>query len=232
VLAEPDVHQPVAFTFDAKGRLWLAEAFTYPKRADGDWHAGADDVVVFEDRDGDGAYETRTVFLDHLNLVSGLEVGFGGVWIGAAPYLLFVPDADGDLVPDAAPEVVLDGFGYQDTHETLNAFTWGPDGWLYGCHGVFTHSRVGKPGTPPPAASPAAPAQPAGKPPEEKAREDREQEAERQAQCANARSIVERLETRPASRYRREDGSYQRYSDEERERMIREARDFEARHCR
>ncbi|MFO1009739.1 MAG: PVC-type heme-binding CxxCH protein [Planctomycetota bacterium] len=148
VLAEPDVHQPVAFTFDAKGRLWLAEAFTYPKRADGDWHAGADDVVVFEDRDGDGAYETRTVFLDHLNLVSGLEVGFGGVWIGAAPYLLFVPDADGDLVPDAAPEVVLDGFGYQDTHETLNAFTWGPDGWLYGCHGVFTHSRVGKPGTP------------------------------------------------------------------------------------
>ena len=44
-------------------------------------------------------------------------------------------------------EVLLDGWGYQDTHETLNSFTWGPDGWLYGCHGVFTHSRVGKPGT-------------------------------------------------------------------------------------
>ena len=43
--------------------------------------------------------------------------------------------------------VVLDGWGYQDTHETLNAFIWGPDGWLYGCHGVFTHSKVGKPGT-------------------------------------------------------------------------------------
>ena len=25
---------------------------------------------------------------------------------------------------------------------------WGPDGWLYGTHGVFTHSLVGKPGTP------------------------------------------------------------------------------------
>lgn len=95
--------------------------------------------------------------------------------------------------------------------------------------------RVGKPGTPPPAAgaaSPAAPAQPAGKPPAERAREDREREAELQTQCANARSIVERLEARPAARYRREDGSYQRYSGEERERMIREARDFEARHCR
>ena len=46
------------------------------------------------------------------------------------------------------PQVLLDGWGQHDTHETLNSFTWGPDGWLYGCHGVFTHSRVGKPGTP------------------------------------------------------------------------------------
>jgi putative heme-binding domain-containing protein len=43
--------------------------------------------------------------------------------------------------------VLLDGWGQHDTHETLNSFVWGPDGWLYGCHGVFTHSRVGKPGT-------------------------------------------------------------------------------------
>ena len=43
---------------------------------------------------------------------------------------------------------MLDGWGQHDTHETLNSFIWGPDGWLYGCHGVFTHSRVGKPGTP------------------------------------------------------------------------------------
>ncbi|HEV3485613.1 MAG TPA: PVC-type heme-binding CxxCH protein, partial [Vicinamibacterales bacterium] len=41
-----------------------------------------------------------------------------------------------------------DGWGYQDTHEMLNTFTWGPDGWLYGTHGVFTHSNVGKPGAP------------------------------------------------------------------------------------
>ena len=37
--------------------------------------------------------------------------------------------------------MLLDGWGYQDTHETLNSFIWGPDGWLYGCHGVFTHSQ-------------------------------------------------------------------------------------------
>jgi putative membrane-bound dehydrogenase-like protein len=146
VAAEPDIHQPVAFTIDAKGRLWIAEAFAYPvRRPEGE---APDDILVLEDLDHDGRFEKRTVFAERLDLVSGLEVGFGGVWVGAAPYLLFIPDANDDLVPDGAPQVVLDGWGYQDTHETLNSFTWGPDGWLYGCHGVFTHSRVGAPGTP------------------------------------------------------------------------------------
>ncbi len=143
---EPQIHQPIAMAWDDRGRLWIAEAYTYPQRApEGE---GKDRIVILEDRDEDGRWETRTVFAEKLNLVSGLEVGFGGVWIGAAPYLLFIPDRDGDDVPDGPPEVLLDGFGYQDTHETLNAFIWGPDGWLYGCHGVFTHSLVGKPGTP------------------------------------------------------------------------------------
>ena len=145
VAAEPDVHQPVAFTIDERGRLWVAEAYSYPeKRPEGE---GRDRILILADEDGDGSFESRRVFLEGLNLVSGLEVGFGGVWIGQAPELLFVPDRDRDDLPDGAPQVLLDGWGLEDTHETLNAFTWGPDGWLYGCHGVFTHSRVGAPGT-------------------------------------------------------------------------------------
>ncbi|HJM39495.1 MAG TPA: PVC-type heme-binding CxxCH protein [Planctomycetota bacterium] len=146
IAAEPDLHQPIAFTTDADGRLWVVEAYSYPqRRAEGE---GLDKIIVFEDSNSDGEYETRHVFAEGLNLVSGLEVGFGGVWVGAAPYLMFIPDQDGDLIADGPPEVLLDGWGYEDTHETLNSFIWGPDGWLYGCQGVFTHSRVGKPGTP------------------------------------------------------------------------------------
>ena len=152
VAGEPDVHQPVAFTIDERGRLWIAEAHTYPRRApDGQ---GKDRIIILADEDADGKFETRKVFTEGLNLVSGLEVGFGGVWVGAAPYLMFIPDRNGDDKPDGKPEILLDGFGYQDTHETLNSFIWGPDGWLYGCHGVFTHSRVGKPGTPDPDRTP------------------------------------------------------------------------------
>jgi putative membrane-bound dehydrogenase-like protein len=147
VAAEPDLHQPIAFAIDPRGRLWVVEGHSYPaKRPEGE---GLDRIVIFADHDGDGTFETRTVFREGLNLVSGIELGFGGVFVGAAPHLLFIPDFDGDDVPDGEPEILLDGWGFQDTHETLNSFTWGPDGWLYGCHGVFTHSRVGKPGAPP-----------------------------------------------------------------------------------
>ncbi len=143
---EPDVRQPIAMCLDDRGRVWVAEAYSYPvRRPDKE---ARDRILIFEDTDGDGKFDKRTVFMEGLNLVSGLEVGFGGVWIGAAPYLLFVPVKDGEDKPAGPPKVLLDGWGYEDTHETLNTFTWGPDGWLYGCHGVFTHSRVGKPGTP------------------------------------------------------------------------------------
>jgi putative membrane-bound dehydrogenase-like protein len=144
--AEPDVRQPIAMAFDDRGRLWVAEAYSYPARLPDD--QARDRILIFEDTDGDDTLDRRTVFLDRLNLVSGLAVGFGGVWVGAAPHLLFIPDRDGDDVPDSEPEILLDGWGFEDTHETLNSFCWSPDGWLYGCHGVFTHSAVGPPGTP------------------------------------------------------------------------------------
>src|SRR5262245_35538486 len=143
---EPDVRQPIAMTIDDRGRLWVAEAYSYPlKQPKG---KARDRILIFEDTDGDGKFDKCTVFCEGLNLVSGLEVGFGGVWVGQAPELLFIPVKDGEDRPAGPPQVVLDGWGYQDTHETLNSFIWGPDGWLYGCHGVFTHSLVGKPGTP------------------------------------------------------------------------------------
>lgn len=161
--AEPDLVQPIAFTWDARGRLWVVEGMTYPTRAtkppaprpddDGDLSkpnaqqlkdifSGQDRILIFEDSDGDGSFETRKVFLEKLNLVSGIEIGYGGVYLGAAPYLLYIPlDASNDK-PAGDPVILADGWGYQDTHETLNSFIWGPDGWLYGCHGVFTHSEV------------------------------------------------------------------------------------------
>ena len=142
--SEPDVVRPISFTLDARGRLWVVEAHTYPTPAQEG--QGRDRILIFEDTNGDGKLDKRKVFTEGLNLVSGIEVGMGGVWVGAAPYLLYIPiDAEKDK-PAGPPQKLLDGWGLDDTHEVLNNLRWGPDGWLYGVQGVFTHSNVGKPG--------------------------------------------------------------------------------------
>ncbi|RUL86762.1 PVC-type heme-binding CxxCH protein [Tautonia sociabilis] len=139
VAAEPDLVNPVAMTFDEKGRIWVTESLEYPRRSPG---PGQDRVKVLEDTDGDGRADQFTVFADGLNIPSGVAVGHGGVWVANSPDILFYPNADGDLSPDGPPEVVVTGFGRADTHELPNSLTWGPDGWLYGWNGVFNPSRV------------------------------------------------------------------------------------------
>ena len=142
--AEPDVIRPISFTIDARGRLWVVEAHTYPIRAaEGQ---GKDRVLIMEDTNGDGTLDKRTVFMEGLNLVTGIELGMGGVWLSAAPNLLFIPVDQKTDKPTGPPQTVLDGWGYEDTHEMFNNLKWGPDGWLYGTHGVFTQSNVGVPG--------------------------------------------------------------------------------------
>ncbi|MBQ12744.1 MAG: hypothetical protein CMJ45_14485 [Planctomyces sp.] len=143
--AEPDIAEPIAFCFDDRGRLWIAENFNYRTRRQ---HTGdkVSRIQILEDTDSDGVFDRKKTFTDKLTFTSGLACGFGGVFVGSPPNLAFIPDANGDDKPDGPPQVLLDGWGINDRHETLNSFIWGPDGWLYGCHGVFTHSRVGKPG--------------------------------------------------------------------------------------
>lgn len=142
--AEPDVAQPIAINYDDRGRLWVAESFSYIE-----WKRnGKDRILIFEDSDKDGVFDKRTVFWDRGNHLSGFQIGYGGVWICDAPQLLFIPDADRDDVPDGEPEVILDGWSTKAEHNFFNGLTWGPDGWLYGRHGIKQPSLVGKPGTP------------------------------------------------------------------------------------
>ncbi len=67
--AEPDVKQPIAMALDDRGRVWIAEAYEYPRRAEG--NKGRDRILIFEDTNGDGTLDSRKVFAEGLNLISG-----------------------------------------------------------------------------------------------------------------------------------------------------------------
>ena len=138
VASEPDIVNPVAMTFDERGRIWITESLEYPRKQAG---PGRDRVKVLEDTDGDGKADKFTVFADGLNIPFGIAVGHGGVWVPTRP------TSSSCRTPTATArrtgrEVVVTGFGRADTHELPNSLTWGPDGWLYGLNGVFNPSRI------------------------------------------------------------------------------------------
>ncbi len=147
--ADPDLLQPISMTFDAKGRMWVCENYTYSERSLNFDTRLKDRILIFEDTDNDGRFDKKKVFWDQGRKLTSVEIGFGGVWAMCAPQLLFIPDADHDDVPDGEPEVILDGWNEgRVRHNIANGLKWGPDGWLYGRHGIMGDSLVGPPGMP------------------------------------------------------------------------------------
>ncbi|HEY9486680.1 MAG TPA: PVC-type heme-binding CxxCH protein, partial [Chryseosolibacter sp.] len=144
--SEPMMTQPMAFCWDDRGRMWIAENKDYESRGHGFSNAGDSRILILEDTDRDGVADKRTVFMEGLAFPAAIAVGFDGVFVGAPPNLLFIPDRNKDDVADEDDiEVLLTGWGIQDRHETLNSLHWGPDGWLYGLQGFATPSKVRKP---------------------------------------------------------------------------------------
>ncbi len=144
--SEPEITQPMAFCWDDRGRLWVAENRDYETRRTGFSADGESRILILEDEDGDGVMDSKKVFLEGIPFPAAMAWGFDGLWLGAPPNLLFVPDRDGDDKADMDDiEVRLSGWGIRDRHEVLNSLSWGPDGWLYGCQGYATPSMVGKP---------------------------------------------------------------------------------------
>ncbi|HET7696127.1 MAG TPA: PVC-type heme-binding CxxCH protein [Vicinamibacterales bacterium] len=144
--AEPMLTQPMAFCWDDRGRLWIAENRDYETRAQGFSNAGDSRILILEDTDRDGVADSRKVFLEGIPFPAAIAVGFDGLFLGAPPNLLFVPDRDDDDRADMADiEVRLTGWGILDRHETINSLQWGPDGWLYGLQGFATPSKIRKP---------------------------------------------------------------------------------------
>lgn len=163
LLAEPTVRQPLFATFDVDGRLWVVQYLQYPEPAgikqlsrDNFWRIvydrmpkppgqdvpGADRITLFETHGDAGEYKEVGDFVSGLNIATSVVPTSRGAWILQPPYLLFYPDANGDLKADGPPEVHLQGFGLEDTHSVVNSLCMGPDGWLYAAQGSTVSAAV------------------------------------------------------------------------------------------
>ena len=144
--SEPMITQPMAFCWDDRGRMWIAENRDYESRGDGFSNSGDSRILILEDSDQDGAADNMKVFSEGIPFPAAIAVGFDGLYLGAPPNLLFIPDKDGDDKGDMDDlEILLTGWGIRDRHETINSLHWGPDGWLYGLEGFATPSVIRKP---------------------------------------------------------------------------------------
>ncbi|MGE4632347.1 MAG: hypothetical protein AAEJ47_04865, partial [Planctomycetota bacterium] len=130
---EPQVVDPIAIAWDEKGRLWAVELRAYMRTVDGDGETDPlGQVVVLEDRDGDGYYEDSTVFLDRLVSPRAIAIVEGGVLVAEPPHLWYCQDLDGDLRCDRRSEVARYGDPNPNVVEhTESALLRTVDNWFY-----------------------------------------------------------------------------------------------------
>ena len=138
--SEPDIVKPIAFAWDERGRLWVAETRDYPHGVveNGEGH---DDIKICEDTDGDGRADKFTLFADKLNIPTGIVFANGGVIVSQPPRFVFLKDTNGDDRADTR-EVIIDAWGVRDTHAQASNLHYGYDNWLYGCVGYSGFQRM------------------------------------------------------------------------------------------
>lgn len=141
IAAEPTITKPMNMAFDGVGKLWLTQSTQYPFPAK-EGEKGTDAVVVLEDKNKDGSFETSRIFADGLNIPIGLLPYGEGVLCFSIPNILYLRDTDQDGVCDKR-EVVLGPFDTsRDTHGMVNSLRMGEDNWVYACHGFNNQSTI------------------------------------------------------------------------------------------
>ena len=138
--ADPLLAKPAQISFDRQGRLWVASSETYPQLNVN--QEPSDRILILEDTDGDGTADKSSVYYDQLIIPGGvLPDGNGGAYVAHGEELLHLHDRNGDGRADDR-EVLLSGFGSEDTHHTLHRLRWGPGGLLYMLQGYYIGTHV------------------------------------------------------------------------------------------
>lgn len=138
--ATPMIEKPTQINFDNEGRLWVSGSHLYPQLNVNE--EPSDQIVILEDTNNDGVADTSTIFYDKFNMPNGvLPDNQGGAYVASNDKLIHLSDTDGDGKANKS-EVLLTGFGTEDTHHTLHRLGWGPGGKIYMQQGFYVASHV------------------------------------------------------------------------------------------
>jgi len=134
VAAEPLVLDPVEVTWDAEGRMYVADMRDYPLGPEPGKPA-LSRVQLLTDEDGDGRMDKAVTFADHVDHVQGLLPYNGGLIATTRTQILFLKDTDGDGKADVN-EPLIKGFNPRHSQLQVSAPRWGPDGCVHFNNGL------------------------------------------------------------------------------------------------
>lgn len=144
VATEPLVQEPVAMQFAPDGKLWVVEMRAYMMDVDGTGENDLiGDIVVLEDTNKDGRYDTRTVFLDKLDSPRAVSLVDGGALVAAPPYLWYYKDTNGDGVADQKTEIANNYGNLSGPEHNANGLMWGWDNWIYSANHTVRYRYEG-----------------------------------------------------------------------------------------
>lgn len=146
IAAGPDLTQyPMFMAFDERGRLFIAESCGKNVKSKELLVNPESMVLLLEDTDGDGVFDSRKVFADKLALPMGVQWHDGSLYVADPPNFLKLTDTDGDGIAETR-EVLLSGWNVLNTASLHGPF-FAPDGWMYLTHGRHGYKIETKEGT-------------------------------------------------------------------------------------
>ncbi len=144
--SEPVITNPTNIDIDARGRVWVCEAYNYRPAINGNpTHGEGDRILILEDTDGDGKSDVSKVFYQGpeinaplgiwvMNSPTGSPTGSQAagtkVIVSQSPYVWLFTDENGDDKADRK-EIIFEGIAGEQHDHGMHAFTFGPDGKLY-----------------------------------------------------------------------------------------------------
>jgi putative membrane-bound dehydrogenase-like protein len=142
----PLVDRPIVADFDEAGHLYVAESSGSNDPAKVQLEKKPHSILRLTDEDGDGVFDSRTVFAEGMMFPEGTLWYRGSLYVSAPPEIWKLTDHDGDGVAEDR-EVWYDAQTLTGCANDLHGPYLGRDGWIYWCKGAFAEQRLEREGS-------------------------------------------------------------------------------------